>query len=1083
MNAKTTLTKLAYGIALGTTISLPASALSIAQTPLFVSASVDPNLMLLVDTSGSMDNAVWADGYDNTVTYPDWSYSWDPTDGNVGFSSIKQGSCSSGWKQGTNGATNKCLKLPDPAGGGNTRYDGNYLDYLFQTYANGTDLTTGTIPNETRMQVARAAATNLVTTTTGVRFGVAEFYGPSSQNYGYGATIDADCGSSTSTITSKISTYTANTNTPLAEALYEITRYFRGMSSYYHTGTTYTSPIQYRCQHNFAVVITDGYPTRDTQIPTDDPADVADTSHALPNWDGLAPATSRPLPGVVPQYSDGFQPAGTEAEEGYSLYLDDIAKFGYDIDFKTSGTDIDGGSYQDPKFLLQHMETYTIGFAQNNQMLQDAAEYGHGLYFTANNSAQLNAALQKAVADAQYKGQAAAAAVATNSTRLDSGTKIYQARFDSSNWTGDLLAYSINPSTGVINATADWSAKDKLPPSSNATVTSTSRKIVTFDRTYSTTGKGINFQWPSNYTALSSGTDFNSSMVQSLLTSGPYAWNTTNTTQQAANQTYGSELVAWLRGSTSTSGTYNGGFRNRSTVLGDIVGSNPTFETTQDFGYKVLPSTEGSSYVTFRQSLSYLNRTPTVFVGANDGMLHALNGNTGSELFAYVPSTTFPSLSALSASNYTHKYYVNGSPRIGDAYLYGSWKTILVGASGAGGKGIFALDVTYPSSFDASKVMWELTDSDDADMGYVLGQPTIIRMNDGNWYAVTGNGYGSTNNHAVLFLVNLATRAVTKIDTGVGSSTSQNGLSSPVPVDINGDRITDVIYAGDLRGNLWKFDVSGNTPASWKSAFSHTGGAGTVNDPLFTATDGSGNVQPITVRPAVSTHPNGGYLIFFGTGKFFETGDNVVPASPAINTFYGIRDTGVTVTGRTSLQQQTIDVQLQNQVIGTQTYDIRVVSNNTVDYSSKSGWYLDLVKPVTGSSPPTWVAQGERVIVDPLVTQGRIIFSTLIPNADRCGYGGEGWLMEIDAVNGSRFAYSVFDLNGDGKIDASDFVSVNGNQLPVSGIRFGEIISAPTIVQAGEIEHKYISGSSGTIAHVVEKGAGNRGRQSWRQLR
>ena len=791
MKAKTILTKLSYGIALAMAVSLPASAVSISQTPLFVSASADPNVMLLVDTSGSMDNIVWADGYDGTVTYPDWSNSWDPADGNVFYSSVTTGTCSTGWKQGQSGPTTKCLKLPDPVGGGNTRYSGNYLDYLYATYANGTDLTTGTIPNQTRMQVARAAATNLVDTTTGVRFGVSQFYGPSSQNYGHGATIDANCGSSTSTIDTKISGYTASTNTPLAEALYEITRYFRGLSSYYHTNTTYTSPIQYRCQHNFAVVITDGYPTRDTNFPTNDPADVADTSRSLPNWDGLAPATASSDYPNFPQYSDGFQPSGNEGEEGYSLYLDDIAKFGYDTDFKTSGNDNDGGSYQDPHFPIQRMETYTIGFAQSNQMLEDAAAYGNGLYFTANNASQLNDALQQAIADAQYKGQAAAAAVATNSTRLDSGTRIYQARFDSSNWTGDLIAYGINSSTGLVNASADWSAKDKLPPSTNATVTYATRKIFTYDRTYSTTGKGIDFVWPSNYTSLTSGSDLNSSMVQALLANGPYAWNTTNTTQQNANQTYGSELAAWLRGSTSTGGTYNGGFRTRSSVLGDIVGSNPAFATDRDFGYKVLPGTEGSSYVTFRSALAYINRTPTVYVGANDGMLHAFNGNAGTEMFAYVPSSVFPALDDLATTNYNHKFYVNGSPRIGDAYLSGGWKTVLVGATGAGAKGVFALDVTYPSAFDANNVMWEFTDSDDADMGYVLGQPTIARLNDGNWYAIVGNGYDSTNDHAVLFLINLRTKAALKIDTGVGSSTSENGLSSPVPVNVNGDRITE----------------------------------------------------------------------------------------------------------------------------------------------------------------------------------------------------------------------------------------------------------------------------------------------------
>jgi len=358
----------------------------------------------------------------------------------------------------------------------------------------------------------------------------------------------------------------------------------------------------------------------------------------------------------------------------------------------------------------------------------------------------------------------------------------------------------------------------------------------------------------------------------------------------------------------------------------------------------------------------------------------------------------------------------------------------------------------------------------------VLGQPTIARMNDGSWVALVGNGYNGASDTAALFIINLADGTLlAKIDTTVGSALSPNGLSAPVPVDIDGDKITDSIYAGDLQGNLWKFDVSATNSGGWKVAYK--AGSPPQPAPLFTALDAGGTAQAITVRPAVGLHPKGGIMVYFGTGKFFEVGDNIVPVSPPVNSFYGIRDEGVKVAGRGVLQPQTIDGEFYDVSFGSNVFDVRVVSDNSIDYQTQKGWYLDLVSPVNG-------AEGERVVVDPLLRNGRMIFSTLIPALDVCGFGGSGWLMEVDAVNGARFAFSVFDLDGDGLFDAGDYVTLpDGSKVPVSGQRFREIISQPVVIDAGEREFKYISGSSGSIQTVDEKGDSTKGRQSWRQIR
>lgn len=1047
-----------------------AAPLAISESPLTVSTTVEPNVMLLFDNSGSMDNVIWADGFDPAPDepYPDWSYGgtyYDPTDGNIFLSELARGNCSSGWQEARNASgTRKCLLLPNPRGN-STRFTGAYLNYLFATYPNSTDLRNGgQIPTNTRLMVARNAISSFVENTSGMRFGLASFNPPVTGNPGPGGRINAACGSDNATVVDAINAMTANSNTPLAETLYEITRYFRGMSSYYNSNTDYTSPIQYRCQKNFAIVVTDGLPTYDTTFPTDDPADTANAA-ALPNWDGEAPSTTIAMYPNFPQYSDGFSqdPACTgssctQQREGYSLYLDDIAKFGYDIDFKTSGSDLAGGSYQDANFPQQNLRTYTIGFSIGNQMLEDAAGYGHGQYLQANSASQLTSALQSAISHV-FASSSSSSSVATNSTRLGTETRLYQARFNSLDWTGEVLTFSIN-SDGSTQTT------DSYPRSSIPSAEL--REIFTYNPV---TGAGVEFQWTGGV----DGTTGLSADQQTELH--------TNSSNVVDN--LGIERVAYLRGDRSNerstnpqTGVTTGIFRARTSLLGDIVNSDPHYVGTPDFRYHLLPGTEGEAYATFRNSTAYRNRTPMLYVGANDGMLHAFDASTMVENFAYVPNGVFTRLTELTSPDYNHMYFVDGSPRSGDAYINGGWKTVLVGGLGAGGKSIYALDITNPASFGADKVLWEYSH---ANLGFTFSQPTIVRLRTGQWAAIFGNGYNSTVSDptAQLFIVNLADGSLIKrIDTGANINTLSsgtvpgglhNGLSTPTPVDVDGDRITDYVYAGDLHGNLWKFDLTASQINSWDVAYK----SGQTPIPLFRAADASGNRQPITSRVEVGSHSTSGRMIYFGTGKYLETGDNTVPANPLVQTFYGIHDNDPNSLNsprtRSNLQQQ--------QIIAERTEferRVRAVSNNTVA-STQRGWYLDLVSPVNG-------AEGERVVSNPILRAGRVIFTTLIPDPDPCSYGGTSWLMELDAQSGGRLSYSVFDLNDDGRFNEQEYILVDGQMIPVSGVGSDDIIETPAIVSAGEIEYKYASGSSGEIHVVTELGDGQSARQSWRQI-
>ena len=1052
------------------TMSQAGNAVTISQLPLFIAAGVTPNVMLVVDNSGSMDSIVWASGFDSKTNYADWSRvnngnsAWASDSGSVYMSSLTSNTwrtsgagtdCAANWSRGRKSdGTIKCLRLPDPAGGGDTRYLGNYLNYLFQTYASGTNLTGGPIPVETRMMVAKEVAKDVVDNNSNLYLGLTRF------NTTAGGQVIQNCGASATDLKNSIDGLTASTWTPLAETLYEVTRYFRGMKTEYNGSLQYASPILYRCQKNFVIVITDGFPTYDESFPSTDDADLADASRSLPDWDGEHPGTVAADYPNFPQYSDGFD-AGSPGSEGGTLYLDDIAKFAYDIDMRT-GLDATGKSFDDGKFAQQNLVTYTIGFSTENQMLMDAADYGTGTYYPASSKEGLTLALQAALADIGRR-TGSASSVASNSTRLANDTYIYQARFDK-NWGGELLAYPIGPDGSVATLADDetvpvlvladnttrtgWNAAEEMPDPAD-------RNIYTYDPGGAAGSRGREFLWAN-------------------LTAGQQTQ--LNKNALGVGDGKGQNRLLYLRGDHSNEAPDGEQFRVRETsVLGDIVNSDPIYVARQNYGYDVLPGAEGSTYLTHLESLA--GRTPMVYVAANDGMLHGFNAGTGVELMAYMPNAVYPQLSALTAASYNdnHRLINDGAPRAMDAYL-GSWRTILVGSLGGGGKGVYALDVSNPTNFSASDVMWEFTSADDSNMGVAIPSPTIARLAGDKWVAIVANGYNSGGN-AELFVLDLATGAVIReIDTGIGGD---NGLSNPTPVDVDGDRITDYVYAGDLQGNMWKFDLTSSAPASWGVAFT-SGGAPA---PLYTACSSdpctAGNRQPITARPEVGINPPAGYFVYFGTGRYFADGDNGV--GTGANTFYAIRDKNekdattlsLPTPGRSDLvMQEVLDERTKS---GTK---VRITSNNEItDYDD--GWYLDL---------PT---SGERQVSTPILRAGKIIFTTVVPSADECSAGGNSWLMELDALSGSRLAAPPFDLNRDRAFDIDDMVLLDPNDpdsgwINVSGIGWDDnIVKTPGILAgcpSSNEECKYMSGSDGQVTDVKENAGNQKGRQSWREI-
>ena len=678
-------------------------------------------------------------------------------------------------------------------------------------------------------------------------------------------------------------------------------------------------------------------------------------------------------------------------------------------------------------------------------------------FFKVTNPAGLSKALGR-VFEGAAKAEASASAIATNSTRLDTNTHVYQALFHSPGWYGELKAIPLDLYGNPL--AYKWDAADEIPAAA-------SRKIKTWNGGAWNSGAGINFQWGSITAA-----------QKTLIDSA-----------NAANSS--SPILDYIRGDQSKEQSQTGGiYRTRTSLLGDIVNSDPHYVAVESYGYNQpgsgLSVLEQTAYTTFISDpvTGKPTRKKALYVGANDGMLHAINAadtaalGGGDELFTYVPSAVVANLNSLASPDYTHRYFVDGSPNSGDANLGTAdtpvWKTILLGTLGAGGKAVFALDITDPDAFDETKVIWEFTDA--TNLGHIMGRAFVARMNDGGWYAVFGNGYNAASKKAVLFMVPFdKTKTPYTIETPFTAG-DDNGLSEPALLDTDGDRIIDAIYAGDLKGNAWKFDVSSTTRTNWKVAYK----AGSTPVPLFKATSSSGVAQPITGPIEIGAPPSGksGFMIYFGTGRYLGNSD-IGPVTT--QTAYGILDSGSAVTGgRSDLFQQSIVYEGTHQ---DNNEGVRVVSSGTFNYSnSLKGWYLDLLSPNT----PTNL--GERIVSVPLLRHGRVILTSIVPSAAVCDQGGYSWITEVDAFNGGGLPYGVFDFTGDNVFDSRDNVEYTsgGTSLsaPVSGKRLtGEgLLKSPTVISAGEKEYKVGSGTAGGIVVVSEKGTTGAPRTSWRQL-
>ncbi|MCF6256882.1 MAG: fimbrial assembly protein [Gammaproteobacteria bacterium] len=706
-------------------------------------------------------------------------------------------------------------------------------------------------------------------------------------------------------------------------------------------------------------------------------------------------------------------------------------------------------------------------------------------YFLVTNALDLSNQLSSAFNEIIARSGVSASSAALTSGQINSDTALIRSTFNTGTWTGDLKSYAINndPNAGTIGAiipTPIWSAEAQLPPPG-------SRNFFTHDGGTSP-GGGRDFAWDD-------------------LTS--YQQNRLDENANGNYDGYGRSRAKFLRGVTGLPG-----FRNRvdedgdTHILGDMVNSSPVYVGNPRARY---PNNWGSGapentspYSAFFNTFKITPRVPMVYVGGNDGMLHGFNAETsgsnmGKELLAYIPNEVFPRLSDLTSPSYSHKFYVDGSPSVADVFFGGSWKTVLVGGLNRGGQAIYALDITNPASMDKTKVLWEFSDKNDgvADdagtefaLGYTYSKPAIVRLHNGEWAAIFGNGYNNTENdgarsttgHAVLYIVDIADGSVIrKINTKAGGLSDPNGLATVTPVDIDGDFIVDYVYAGDLLGNMWKFDLKDSSASNWKVAYGTTA----TPLPLFVARDStsSNKPQPITAKANVGFSANGvDLMIYFGTGKYLEAADNTTTGSQD-QAFYGIIDNGNPVTGLPAdvLLEQEVEPFVSTSCTnfdGTAgSCDIRVTSDEAL--GSEKGWYMKLPDP------------GERVIYRPILLAGTVLFVTLIPSGDECNPDGSGWFMQVDAYDGSRLDNSPFDLNGDGIFDDADQVSYDdgGTTVDASGsgrrIEGGAPTGAPAILNDStrRTNINYTDTTNDTDIALGNDQGLSADRQSWRQIK
>ncbi|MDM0044629.1 PilC/PilY family type IV pilus protein [Variovorax dokdonensis] len=734
------------------------------------------------------------------------------------------------------------------------------------------------------------------------------------------------------------------------------------------------------------------------------------------SWGGWSPSSptytnTSPDPGDLGLYVAGTPSTNTVGSGGSSNTLADVAQYYYNTDLRTSGngnctSDSSGGNQDVCDNIVraagsdsanwQHLNTFTVGLGVSGTLpytrdylapsdtyrklttgelkwptpssggqdamtvddLWHAAVNGRGRYYSAQNANALSDAINGVINDVQATNGSASAA-STSALELVAGDNnyVYQASYTTQTWTGDLLAFKLTPEDGTIATNYSWSAQAKLSSKAPA------------QRNIYFRGSAGTLQ-PFVYPNLSS---TQQGYFSNICSQVPVASQCASLTQdEVALANSGSELVNYLRGDrtreSASTGASKALYRQRSSVLGDIINGAPVHVGKPPFAYS------DNGYASFASSNA--TRKPVVYVGANDGMLHAFSASGddgGTELWAYVPGQVMANMYKLANSNYAtgHQYFVDGAPVMGDVQVNGVWKTIVVGGFNSGGRGYYALDITDPEN---PVSLWEFTDTN---MGLSFGNPVITKKKDGTWVVAFASGYnnGADSNgdgRGHLYVLNAYTGArLFDIATSEGSSTSPSGMAKiNAWIDSPTDNTTKRFYGGDLKGNLWRFDID-NLVAPNRAAMKLANFA--VN----------GTPQPISTKPE-TIEVDGKPGVVVATGRYLGVSDISDTTQQSI---YAVKDT-LTTTGWGDVRQDATNfvVQTFSDYKGDSTKV--ALTNKAVDWKTKGGWYVDLPH------------QSERVSTAMALQYSTLVVASAIPSGDACDSGGASWLYYLNVTNG-----------------------------------------------------------------------------------
>ncbi|HEY8878142.1 MAG TPA: PilC/PilY family type IV pilus protein [Roseateles sp.] len=839
----------------------------------------------------------------------------------------------------------------------------------------------------TRMLAMRAGAGMAFARIDASRFRVgfskiSEYANGGADGTGFLNIRDYDGGTQKTDFFTRLYGTTPGGNTPLRPALARAGRYYANQL------TGQSDPMQYSCQRNYTILSTDGYWNQATVDPTQ-----IDGTTAIGNQDA-GTSVARPM--------------RDEANSGAGVgnTLADVAQYYYVTDLRTADLNNCTGSVANQDVCennvpiagkddsrAQHMTTFTMGLGLNGTLnyvsdyetrpsgdyydikqgnkiwpvpvadtltavddLWHAAVNGRGTYYSASNASELASSLVQILSNIQSV-QGSAAAAATSSLTPSSGDDwLFVPLYTTQSWDGTINAFKINTANGQAGAVV-WSAAARIKAQASRTIlfNDGSNSLVSFNETNLTSAGKI-------------------SAFQNLCTAGAEKLSQCTTVNSTAKaKATAANLIAYLSGTTtleqSSTDADNSVFRARVGPLGDIVSGAPVYVkksplSLTDTGYSSFASTTAS-------------RDGVLYVGANDGMLHAIKVSTdstgGTELWAYVPSMVMSNMYKLADVGYAsqHRFFVDGAPVVGDVFDGTNWRTILVGGLGKGGRGYYALDITNPSSPQA---LWEFTDTD---LGYSFGNPIITKNKAGRWVVMFTSGYNNVSPGSglgYLYVVDAVTGALvdanSKIATSAGDTNNPSNLGK-INAWVDDDRVgvASRVYGADMLGNIWRFDFDDNLAPSGKES-------------MKVAQTGSN--QPITTRPVLTEIIEGNYrypVVSVATGRYLGISDI---GNSSLQSIYTFKD-DLTSTGLGSLRS---NAGMVKQTLLSDRSGLQ--AGATITWATQKGWYVDLS-----------LSSGERVNVDFDQQLNQLIVASNIPTPTVCSPGGTGWLYYLDIGSGT----------------------------------------------------------------------------------